>query len=250
MSYFIYHIPGYKIGVTRNPEKRIEKMQGYTKNQYEILEVHTCIDEVSKREIELQKQFNYRVDPKPYKKLFQPMDISSTEKTTTFPVGRRKLKKWLSQNIGAEWETPQGYKFKLTKDNVDWIYSNSHKSQYKDNCCYIYNEPFYQQKRINATELEVFSNIRQWAEERGIYDKGDAKTQTLKLYEEAGELSQAILKKQKTEAVDAIGDCVVVLTNLAHLMGVSIEYCIDHAYNEIKDRKGSMQGGTFVKEQL
>ena len=52
--------------------------------------------------------------------------------------------------------------------------------------------------------------------------------------EEAGELGRAILKEDQDEFVDAIGDMVVVLTNLAHLGGTTIEECIDSAYNEIK----------------
>ena len=66
--------------------------------------------------------------------------------------------------------------------------------------------------------------------------------------EEAGELAQALLKDRKEETIDAIGDMVVVLTNLAELVGVDIEDCIISAYNEIKDRKGKMDNGTFVKE--
>jgi len=65
--------------------------------------------------------------------------------------------------------------------------------------------------------------------------------------EESGELAKAILKQDQDELVDAIGDCVVVLTNLAHLAGTNIEHCIQSAYNEIKDRKGSMVNGTYVK---
>jgi len=65
--------------------------------------------------------------------------------------------------------------------------------------------------------------------------------------EEAGELAQAILKRDKPEIKDAIGDMVVVLTNLAHLEGFDIEDCITSAYTVIKDRAGEMQNGTFVK---
>lgn len=98
-------------------------------------------------------------------------------------------------------------------------------------------------------ENTIFLKIRQWAEEKGIYEKGDPKTQYLKLQEEAGELAEAILKDDREEIEDAIGDCVVVLTNLAALSGLRIEECIDSAWNEIKDRKGKMENGTFVKEQ-
>lgn len=94
-----------------------------------------------------------------------------------------------------------------------------------------------------------FELIRMWAHERGLYDKGDPKTQLVKLIEEAGELSQAILKDEKEEVVDAIGDMIVVLTNLSHLYGVKVEKCIDSAYNQIKNRKGKMVNNTFVKDE-
>ena len=98
------------------------------------------------------------------------------------------------------------------------------------------------------TLTNEFEPIRKWAEERGLYAKGDAKTQYVKLQEEAGELAKAILKADEKEFIDAIGDCVVVLTNLAALKGVTIEHCINSAYQEIANRKGKMVGGTFVKE--
>ena len=94
-----------------------------------------------------------------------------------------------------------------------------------------------------------FELIREWAKDKGIFDKGDKKTQCLKLFEEAGELSKSILKNDKEEFIDAIGDCVVVLTNLAHLGGVKIEDCIDVAYDVISKRKGKMENGTFVKDE-
>lgn len=95
-----------------------------------------------------------------------------------------------------------------------------------------------------------FQPIRDWAQTRGLYEKGDPKTQYIKLQEEAGELAKAILKNDDEEFVDAIGDCVVVLTNLAKLKGYTIEECINSAYNQIANRKGQMVGGTFVKESL
>ena len=93
-----------------------------------------------------------------------------------------------------------------------------------------------------------FDLIRDWAEQRGLYDEGDPKTQALKLVEEVGETCRAILKGNKDDIIDGIGDCVVVLTNLAHLCDTDIEHCIELAYNEIKDRKGKMDNGTFKKD--
>ena len=94
----------------------------------------------------------------------------------------------------------------------------------------------------------MFSNIRQWAEDRGLYDAGDPKTQLIKLQEELGELAKATLENDQAEIQDAIGDMVVVLTNLAHLNGVHIETCIADAYNVISKRTGKMLNGTFVKD--
>ena len=92
-----------------------------------------------------------------------------------------------------------------------------------------------------------FDLIREWASKRGLYENGDPKTQALKLVEEVGETCRAILKEDRAEAIDGIGDCVVVLTNLAELLEMRIEDCIREAYNEIKDRTGKMANGTYVK---
>lgn len=93
-----------------------------------------------------------------------------------------------------------------------------------------------------------FQPIRDWAKEKGITEKGTINGQFLKLIEEAGELSNAIQKDNHEEIIDAIGDCVVVLTNLAVLKGLKIEDCINSAYEIISKRKGQMKNGTFEKE--
>jgi len=62
--YYIYHIPNVKIGCSTQPELRVKK-QGYT--DYDVLEVHSCIDTASQREIDLQKEYGYKVDRMPYK---------------------------------------------------------------------------------------------------------------------------------------------------------------------------------------
>ena len=92
-----------------------------------------------------------------------------------------------------------------------------------------------------------FEPIRVWAEEKGIPQKGDVKTQLIKLFEEAGELSKATLTRDADEVKDGIGDCVVVLVNLATLHGLKLEDCINSAYQVIKDRQGKMENGTFKK---
>lgn len=95
---------------------------------------------------------------------------------------------------------------------------------------------------------KTFELIRQWAKERSLDVKGNPHTQYVKFQEEAGELAKALLTDNREEIIDAIGDIVVVLTNLAHMKGLSIEDCIVTAYLEIKNRKGVMINGTFVKQ--
>ena len=129
---------------------------------------------------------------------------------------------------------------------------------YRDTACYVYNKvlfeetnkPVVEQEETIVDQSNIYDLIRQWASERNIYKNGDTKTQFIKLQEESGELARAILKNDKKELMDAIGDMVVVLTNLATLEGLNIENCIASAYNEIKSRQGSMINGTFVKQTL
>jgi NTP pyrophosphatase (non-canonical NTP hydrolase) len=97
-------------------------------------------------------------------------------------------------------------------------------------------------------ESSQFDLIREWADEKGLYEHGDPKTQSLKLVEEVGEICRATLKEDHDEVIDGIGDCVVVLTNLAELHGVSIEECIASAYGVISKRTGKMVNGTFKKD--
>ena len=265
MTYAIYHIPGVKIGVTNNIKHRVEEQQGYSEDEYEILEMSDDIDYISKRELYLQERHGYRVDRQLYKDLFNNnfielnnMDINVTEMTTTFPCPVNKLKGRLMDNIGMSWETIAGHVV-ITKESIKWIMNNVKSSQYTNDRCYVYNKAFARWfDNNNAHEKacdttcddcgdDLFNCIRAWANERGLYDKGDVKTQYIKLMEETGEIGRAILKEDTAELVDGIGDAVVVLTNLAELAGVPIEECIQEAYNVISKRKGKMINGTFVK---
>jgi len=257
-KYYLYHIPGKKIGVTCDLNNRVTMQQGYTPEEYEVLEVSSDVDYISDKEVELQKEYGYKVDHKLYKYLKPKtnMKINVTEQTTTFPVPVDKLKGRLFDVMGMEWETDHG-RFIIDSETIAWIMKNVKTSMYNPNRSYIYNKAFsvFTSKPINKRSLlkcskkplKMFENIRQWADERGIYEKGDVKTQYIKLQEEAGELAKALLNKDDAEIQDAIGDMVVVLTNLAHLNGVHIETCIAQAYNVISKRKGKMINGTFVK---
>ena len=284
MTYCIYHIPGKKIGVANDVQERVVRQQGYSEDEFEILEMSEDIGYISTRELELQKYYGYRVDTQRYEDIrnnnitkFNNMDINVTEQTTTFPCPVNKLKGRLMDEIGMVWQTDNGT-FCLTPDSVNWIMRNVSPSQFNAKRCYVYNkaleryflnlESKAQSKtkcgslqfsghdkssddlKFDLNDIMRFEQIRGWAKERGLYDKGDTKTQYLKLMEEAGELGRAILKDDQPEIVDAIGDMVVVLTNLSELAGYKIEHCIDEAYAVISKRTGKMHNGTFVKDTL
>jgi len=284
MTYHLYHIPGKKIGVTRDLKYRVEEQQGYQEGEYDIILSTDDIGIISEAEISLQKAYGYKVDETPYNELKfnnTNMNINITEQTTTFPCPTNKLKGQLMDNIGMTWETDHGT-FAINKYSIDWIIKNVQTSKYNTERCYVYNKAFARfydnhqshdllggnlkdlhtkdqyngetrsgglsPENQNLRNVSHFDLIRTWANERGLYDGGDPKTQALKLVEEVGETCRAILKEDAPEMIDGIGDCVVVLTNLAELIGTPIEECIARAYDEIKDRKGKMANGTYVKD--
>ena len=249
--YYLYHIPGKKIGVTRDLNTRVTLIQGYKENEYEVLEQSDDIDYISDREIELQKSYGYKTDRKLYKNLFNKMKINATEQTSTFPVPLNKLKGHLMDSIGLKWRTYHG-QFEINEQTIPWIMANAKMSMYNEDRSYIYNKAYYEafidEPALDETPGNVFDDIRSWATDKGIYDKGNARTQYLKLMEESGELAEALLKNDKPEIQDAIGDMIVVLTSIANFEGMFIENCIKSAYDVIAKRTGKMVNGTFVKD--
>jgi len=100
----------------------------------------------------------------------------------------------------------------------------------------------------DLNELETL--IVGWAKARGIIPNATPESQVLKAVSEMGELADAINKRQHIEAVDAIGDVTVCLINLCALMGVTLGECLQAAYDQIKDRRGTLlPNGCFVKEE-
>lgn len=272
MKYYIYHIYGKKIGVTCDLKDRLTRQQGYGYKEYEVLDSSDNIDYISDKEIELQKKFGYKVDRQSYKELItkklnkklNKMVLNVTEQTTTFPYPLNKLKGNLMDTLGIKMENSFG-KYILTPDLCEWIVKNAKTSMFNPARSYIYNKAMdeyckslgnkspaiehkNQPEEVKVEVPNVYDLIRQWADERGIYRNGDTKTQFVKLMEEGGELGRAILKNDRDEFIDAIGDMMVVLTNLAALEGLKVEDCVVSAYDVIKSRHGQMVNGTFVKE--
>lgn len=299
MEYHIYHVPGQKIGVTTNLELRVEEVQGYEREDYEILETSDDVDYITKQERVLQRQYGYEVDRTPYKDYMRKnkkvkqskelkMNINTTEQTTTFPCSVDQLKTLLTKVGCLKWDTPLDGELSICNINdVNWVSKNALTSTYRETRCFIYNKAFarflnkkasvqgaktvsssakvsvdreplidmgtlYRAKSLTLDDdkdKDRFKLIRQWAIDRGLYVSGDPKTQFIKLMEESGELARGLLKNDQPEVIDAIGDMVVVLTNLAALSGTTIEHCIDSAYEVISKRTGKMVDGTFVKDE-
>jgi phosphoribosyl-ATP pyrophosphohydrolase len=250
-KYKIYHIPGKKIGCTTNVKKRVEQDQGYKPGEYNILYETDNIGEASKVEKLLQKDLGYKEDLKLYKDLFKKTmsKHTSSEATTTYKVPIKNIDASFLADI--EINTSYG-KFVLdSQDKIDWVLSNVQQSQYGPATCYTYNKAMFEAGPFEKLQEETtnFNLIRDWANDRGLIKQGNDKTQYIKLMEEAGELAQALLKDNDKEIKDAIGDMVVVLTNLASLRGFKIEDCINYAYKEIQNRTGKMINGTFVKDE-
>lgn len=93
-----------------------------------------------------------------------------------------------------------------------------------------------------------FEHIRKWAHDRNLIDGSSPEKQMLKLAEEMGELAASIARGKAQGIQDGIGDMIVVLTILAEQYSMNVEDAIEVAWQEIKDRKGRMINGVFVKE--
>jgi len=279
--YYVYHIPKIKIGMTKDLGDRVFEQQGYEPEEVELLFVSRDMAAASKKEIEYQKFYGYPIDRQSYKSLMKKQKpkkkamkkdkfkINVTDMTTTFPCYAREIVSYLMGNRGRIIELNDGQKFVVNDTLINWCKDNARTSMYTNDRCYVYNKALAKAVKedmpaniAEAMEMQVnyeyvstscgkciFPAIRSWAHERGLYDKGDVKTQYVKLQEEAGEVARAIIKNDIPELKDGIGDMVVVLTNLAHLAGLEIEDCIQSAYDVISKRKGSMINGSFVKNE-
>jgi hypothetical protein len=101
---------------------------------------------------------------------------------------------------------------------------------------------------MGLTFEEMIGCVGLWGEERGLMKTENARAQMLKVMEEVGETSRAILKGDTEGQRDGIGDCFVTLIILSRQLGFTPQECLLAAWDEIKDRKGVTVGGTFIKE--
>lgn len=275
--YTVYHLPQLeKVGVTsRWPERIVE--QGFQEEDATVLLKTSSIDEASHAEEFMQEYFNYRKDsPMTYKQKFSKHTTGTISKSWTEShfVGYNELSKGASKaDLRASLEEydfiileTKGGRFDFTSDDIPALVDAAKRSQHRDfywNTKLLQNitdEKARDEKSIGGYNdndgpckhdniIPEFAQIRSWATTRGLYEKGDPKTQYLKLQEEAGEVARAILKSDEPEIIDGLGDTLVVLINLAHLCGYKLEDCLASAYDVIKSRSGKMVNGTFVKNE-
>jgi len=90
------------------------------------------------------------------------------------------------------------------------------------------------------------AKVKQWHRDRNLIDGSTDKDQTLKLAQELGELSDSVCKNK--DISDDIGDMLVIMINIAERNNLTLTKCLSKAWEEIKDRKGKMVDGIFVKE--
>lgn len=98
------------------------------------------------------------------------------------------------------------------------------------------------------TMNELITKVLAWAEDRNILEGSTPKDQFIKAMSEFGELADALAKNNKDEVMDAVGDHLVCLINMCGILQIDIAECLQQAYDQIKDRKGVMFNGVFVKE--
>lgn len=94
---------------------------------------------------------------------------------------------------------------------------------------------------------QLVKQVEQWSIDKNLHN-GNPDRQALKFYEEAGEVGAALSRNKLDDLKDGIGDTVVTLIILAQQHGMTLEECLQYAYDEIKDRRGETKNGTFIKE--
>lgn len=105
-----------------------------------------------------------------------------------------------------------------------------------------------QSKTENFGSLDqLVKQVEQWSIDKDLHN-GNPDRQALKFYEEAGEVAAALSRGQMDALKDGIGDTVVTLIILAQQHDMTLQECLQYAYDEIKGRKGEMRNGTFIKQ--
>lgn len=247
-----------KVGATENVGYRVELQQGASKDEYEILLETEDMMEASKAEIHFQNLHGYPNDPLTY---YEIKTQTKMKNGITFVLS--KGKDWYSnyqtnRHDALRFAKEEGleingnhydYSFfrgKLESIIQDSMYSGCYMSARAVNKLiatpiatptetiksYMEVDP---SRSHETMPLNTFDKIAVWARGLGITNNTIQK-QTLKLGEEYGELSKAVLDGNDLEIRDALGDMVVVMVSVAAINGTTLEQCIEDVYTEIQSR--------------
>ena len=96
---------------------------------------------------------------------------------------------------------------------------------------------------------QTYKLVVNWANNRNLIDGSSPQAQYMKLIEEAGELAAGIAKQKPELVTDSVGDVLVVLAILCEQLDVNLLECFEAAYGEIKDRRGIMVNGIYIKSE-
>ena len=132
--YYLYHIPGKKIGMTSNIYNRVIKQQGYKPGEFEILESSEDVNAIEELEKVYQKRYGYKNDLNSYAdaknspinqfKSNKKMYTNVTAQTVTFPVPIKSLKTYLMNGLGTTFETNYA-KYTVDKSLIETILKNA-----------------------------------------------------------------------------------------------------------------------------
>lgn len=139
-----------------------------------------------------------------------------------------------------------GKELKLTVETVHGVKESVTTTSYPENMTIDDSSVHYSTCSIYSYAELYVNKIVQWHHDRNLIEGSSDKDQFCKLMQEAGELSDNICKGK--DVSDDIGDMIVVLLNIAERNGLSLRDCLAKAWDDIKDRKGRMVDGIFVKE--
>lgn len=171
---------------------------------------------------------------------------------------------WIGFDCNHAWDFSLSRFFKGTE--LEEIYKDTNIHTHTDIDSFLKNETyrdlFYVKENIEnmirailIKELEfdnmdnLVKEVELWSKDKGL-ENGNSHVQHTKMVEEVGEVSAALCRDDMDELKDGIGDVVVTLIILAQQNNMTLQECLNAAYNEIKDRKGKMNAhGSFVKEE-
>lgn len=136
---------------------------------------------------------------------------------------------------------------------VDSEVINQQSDQKEDSICVSLPASYWPKSSAEAIAnrssnlADLICLIVQWHYDRNLIDGSSDKDQTLKLLQELGELSDSVCKGKDVR--DDLGDMMVVMLNIMERNSLTLEMCLEKAYEDIKDRKGKMVDGVFIKQE-